>query len=119
VRQFLDHRIHLYRHRVEVRWGGGDPRMVLADGETFVGIAPLGRMRKMEEVEELLKVSELRVIYSSPLRAACPSCVVAVMKPRVCSLRACRIYLTLSHQLPPLVVAGARHLARHTRRRRR
>lgn len=58
VRQFLDHRIHLYRHRVRVQWGGGDPRMILADGKTFVGVAPLGRMRAMEDVEALLKVSE-------------------------------------------------------------
>ena len=59
VRQFLDHRVHLYRNRVQVEWGGGDPRMVLADGEKFVGIVPLGRMRKMEEIEELLKVKNL------------------------------------------------------------
>lgn len=58
VRQFLDHRIHLYRHRVRVQWGGGDPRMVLADGETFVGVAPLGSMRAMEDIEALLKVRE-------------------------------------------------------------
>jgi len=52
---FEEHRIHLYRHRVQVRWGGGDPRMVFADGEVFVGIAPLGRVRKMEDIETLLK----------------------------------------------------------------
>ena len=55
VRQFLDHRAHLYRHRMQVEWGGGDPRMVLADDDKFVGIVPLGRMRKMEEIEELLR----------------------------------------------------------------
>ena len=38
-----------------LRRGGGDPRMVLADGENFVGVVPLGRMRKMEEIEELLR----------------------------------------------------------------
>jgi hypothetical protein len=31
--------------------------MVFADGEVFVGIAPLGRVRKMEDIETLLKVS--------------------------------------------------------------
>ena len=38
-----------------LRRGGGDPRMVLADGDKFVGVVPLGRMRKMEELEELLR----------------------------------------------------------------
>lgn len=62
VRQFLERRMHLYEHRVRVKWGGGDPRMVFADGDAFVGIAPLGRARHMEEVEALLKVRRLVVV---------------------------------------------------------
>lgn len=66
MRQFLDDRVHLYRHRVTVKWGGGDPRLVLADGERFVGIAPLATARRAEEVEEILKV---RPTTGGPVRA--------------------------------------------------
>lgn len=51
---FMEKRAHLYTRRVTIKWGGGDPRLVFADGRSFVGIAPLAKMRGMEQIEKLL-----------------------------------------------------------------
>ena len=45
-------------NRVQVKWGGGDPRMIFADGKDFVGIAPLARVRTADVIEKLLQVRD-------------------------------------------------------------